>query len=637
MATAKLSNKDLLLQSKDIFFLMLEGVFDNWDGDWDLLFSDTNEYLPAEKSKKATVVFYNAVRKDPIGKSVAIADDIEHAKIVHNTREPLTYIDHIGLVNVAVPVFVDGVSFATIFFGRILDRKFDQGNYLNKIRLLERKGRFIPNELTNLATKIPQITLSQLERTKEKAVKLSNYVETLVGGNKLDSLVSQAYVTLDKLLLINSILQTAIRSLNDAFESWELFWIRVNEVLSQSTKAIDAAFAIVMYPTTLGEKRSYIVPSSGPISSKEFAEKEYTLKENISNSLKFDYAANRYDYLPDFTIFSDEIEKADRLLEPRLGHVKLAGFGFGNAIYGLIAVFFRKDDYRENSRLKDNEENSIIEHLAAIIGTAANHQFIEDQHKKIQVERERNQEHIEKQTHQLFSPLHLLIGATGMMDKKLERWMQDPLYFQNWEPNQIQWLDDTIKKMQFQVNELVQLADNLVHDTLPKMKDKPAPVLIYNMGGFLIAITKQYNLLAKENGNKQIYVDYDTFESMNERILIDEVLFRRVFFNLIHNAIKYSSSNSVIKIKGFCEQNRAFIHIINDGEIPVREDEVEKIFLRGYRSTEAQNFNAPGTGIGLSAARDWITVQGGNINVQPSQPLSKGWRTTFTISLPLKS
>lgn len=112
-----------------------------------------------------------------------------------------------------------------------------------------------------------------------------------------------------------------------------------------------------------------------------------------------------------------------------------------------------------------------------------------------------------------------------------------------------------------------------------------------------------------------------------------------VFINILENAIKYSPSGSVIRIR--MQKRTSFLRIeIQDEGIGVLKEEYHKIFKRFYRSHLQEVQNQEGSGIGLYLVRQILTCQNGNIQVSSmrSSGLVKGNEfpgTTFIIQLPI--
>jgi two-component system sensor histidine kinase KdpD len=96
---------------------------------------------------------------------------------------------------------------------------------------------------------------------------------------------------------------------------------------------------------------------------------------------------------------------------------------------------------------------------------------------------------------------------------------------------------------------------------------------------------------------------------------------------LVGNAVKYSPPASRIEISATESNGMIIVNVFDEGPgIPLNE--IEVIFDRYYRSASAQD-SVPGTGMGLSIARDIISAHGGRIWAE-NRP-GKGARFAFTL------
>ncbi|MBI9061494.1 MAG: response regulator [Marinilabiliaceae bacterium] len=110
-------------------------------------------------------------------------------------------------------------------------------------------------------------------------------------------------------------------------------------------------------------------------------------------------------------------------------------------------------------------------------------------------------------------------------------------------------------------------------------------------------------------------------------ILSDRGLIETILYNLLSNALKYSSPGLVIRVKLECGENKAvFIRVIDQG-VGIKEEEHKLIFERYYRSA---NQIKTGAGIGLSIVKQYAGLLGGTIMVDSE--LGRG--STFTLQLP---
>lgn len=101
-----------------------------------------------------------------------------------------------------------------------------------------------------------------------------------------------------------------------------------------------------------------------------------------------------------------------------------------------------------------------------------------------------------------------------------------------------------------------------------------------------------------------------------------------VIFNLLDNAVKYSNPNGKINIT--VNKYEVYVRIdIEDNGTGIRNDEINKIFRRFFRGSNAKE--AEGVGIGLFLVREIITRQDGYIKVTSS--FGKG--SVFSVFMPI--
>lgn len=110
----------------------------------------------------------------------------------------------------------------------------------------------------------------------------------------------------------------------------------------------------------------------------------------------------------------------------------------------------------------------------------------------------------------------------------------------------------------------------------------------------------------------------------------DELQMQKVFSNLLLNAFKYTPAHGCINIEVHSTDKDAIIAVSDTG-IGIPEKDIQKIFNQFYQIESQPNPLTPGTGIGLSIAKNIVDLHHGNITVHST--LQKG--TRFTVSLPL--
>lgn len=112
-------------------------------------------------------------------------------------------------------------------------------------------------------------------------------------------------------------------------------------------------------------------------------------------------------------------------------------------------------------------------------------------------------------------------------------------------------------------------------------------------------------------------------------ICADEDLLSQVWINLIHNAVKFTPENGLIKIKLFYRDDQIVCHITDNGVGISKEDQIH-IFERFFKVDKARDRSLGGNGLGLSLCKKIIELHNGQITLESE--LNKG--TKFIVTLP---
>jgi signal transduction histidine kinase len=110
----------------------------------------------------------------------------------------------------------------------------------------------------------------------------------------------------------------------------------------------------------------------------------------------------------------------------------------------------------------------------------------------------------------------------------------------------------------------------------------------------------------------------------------DEAKIKRVFINLIDNAIKYSEDNSTVEVS-LKASEKEILFIVRDHGVGISQEDIPYIFDRFYRVDKTRSRQTGGTGLGLSIVKSIVLLHGGQIDVQ-SEP---GHGTSMRVSLPI--
>ncbi len=112
----------------------------------------------------------------------------------------------------------------------------------------------------------------------------------------------------------------------------------------------------------------------------------------------------------------------------------------------------------------------------------------------------------------------------------------------------------------------------------------------------------------------------------------DQDAIHQIFYNLIHNAVKFSPTGGslVIDISKDESISKAVISIRNDGE-GIPEEEVPHVFEKFYKSDRSRGLDKSGMGLGLFIVKTVIDSHKEKITVKSGK--GKGCEFTFTLPL----
>ncbi|MDR1865562.1 MAG: HAMP domain-containing histidine kinase [Bacteroidales bacterium] len=215
-------------------------------------------------------------------------------------------------------------------------------------------------------------------------------------------------------------------------------------------------------------------------------------------------------------------------------------------------------------------------------------------------------------THELKTPISTISLASQMLNDK-----SIPNEAKNYDHISTV-IGDESKRLSQQVEKILQMA----------IFDRGKVVLKFQELDLneLVNLVVRNMLIQIKNKNGQIIKNLDAEHSVAE---VDEVHFTNVLFNLIDNAVKYSSGKPDITVSTFNAPGKVCISIRDKG-IGISKADQKRIFDQFYRVSTGNVHNVKGFGLGLAYVRNVVENHRGTIQVE-SKP---GQGTCFTVSLP---
>lgn len=526
--------------------------------------------------------------------------------LLADTNEFLYQTD-IGQTGLTMPIHVKGELIATIYFGQALAA--------NKEQLETISGR-----VRRLAEWVSRIGADRLQFRDRQRIEHHQ-------------------------LQASEIVRETTHALNDTSIDWDKFWMRTAAQLEKMRHLVGAMCGVVLVPGRGRHRDRHIVVAVAGLPADIFIGVDYELDTDTMSEMTgtrgmvvavdHDKPAPVHRSIRQWSAsFAQRFDKTFK--------VKL---DLGDKP-GVLAYFLNDIDDTANFGLKIDNGNRIeitmLEHFAAAIAHAFNNRRLDDKRRdNLATQRV----WLEKVSHQLTQAFGAVRGHASNIQEFVHELQEfAPESFQKWTPSDLKWFTDRIDDVMYSANNGARLAANLLRSAIsPKSQTNIEWewTVVGDVAALLIEIARDFQGPAQIRKIGRVFVDTDSFKSMNGRlkIITTDGLFKQAIGNLIDNAVKYAYPRTEIRITGSITGDIAAIEVHNEG-IELTSADSERIFEYGYRAQAATEVNAPGTGIGLYVAREIIEFHEGTLTANPSRRgrVVNGinhYITTFTAMLPL--
>jgi PAS domain S-box-containing protein len=144
------------------------------------------------------------------------------------------------------------------------------------------------------------------------------------------------------------------------------------------------------------------------------------------------------------------------------------------------------------------------------------------------------------------------------------------------------------------------------------------------------------NVVAVEAQQKQLELLFSLSEAVPVSLVGDPLRLGQVLTNLIHNAVKFTSSGEVLVNVEVVDRTAARARLrfaVRDTGIGLSEEQLSRLFAPFTQADDSASRRFGGTGLGLAISRQLVELMGGHIEV--ASQLGAGSTFSFTIELAL--
>jgi len=184
---------------------------------------------------------------------------------------------------------------------------------------------------------------------------------------------------------------------------------------------------------------------------------------------------------------------------------------------------------------------------------------------------------------------------------------------------------EIIARAERRANFLITLVNDLLDLAMGRAESAISKRTPVDLGGMAREVVSEFKERAKEKG---LNLRIEAGEGPIEIIGVEEDI-RKVFDNLVGNAIKYTPPGGEVSVRVGLDGDIARVEVSDTG-IGIPGDALPRIFDEFYRAQNARMIESEGTGLGLSIIKRIVEQHSGDISVESE--LGKG--TTFRVSFP---
>lgn len=375
-----------------------------------------------------------------------------------------------------------------------------------------------------------------------------------------------------------------------------------------------------------------------------------SLQDNLNVKLKFGYNENEIEKIFDSKltqeILSPVIKQAQTIssLDPKIDHKVLSSFAKICEINsfvcapismkeGIIGILFvGSESIYSPITLGDKDTVSILatqigqslENAKLFEETWRSHQELENKVKErtkeltkaleeIKIITKRKSDFVSAVSHELRTPLTSIKGYASLLSAGKLGEVSTPV-------------KERLEKINKHSDSLSQLINGLLDISRIESGKVEMKIEDINLKELLDTLA---DLLSPQFTEKQIEFIQKLPRDLNT-VPADKNQLRRVFINLISNALKFTPSRGKITVSA--KKADATVQIdVEDTGTGIAKDSLNKIFEEFYREDNEVNQSVKGTGLGLSLVKYIIEAHKGKIWV--NSKLNQG--TTFSFTLPI--
>ena len=233
--------------------------------------------------------------------------------------------------------------------------------------------------------------------------------------------------------------------------------------------------------------------------------------------------------------------------------------------------------------------------------------IIRDITREIKLERVRR-DFVANASHELRSPLTVIGGY-------LDALAEDEAMSPSWRA--------PIGEMQRQAERMTRILRDLIELSRLESSEKTESDELVDVAGMLEAIAREFQSLGGERPTVSLALETDA------ALLGSESELHSIFYNLVHNAVRFTPPSGTVTISWRAEAESAVLEVADTG-IGIPEEQIPRITERFYRVDPGRSRASGGTGLGLAIVKHALQRHDGTLLIRSRE----GYGSTFSCRFP---
>ena len=223
-------------------------------------------------------------------------------------------------------------------------------------------------------------------------------------------------------------------------------------------------------------------------------------------------------------------------------------------------------------------------------------------------------------SHDIRTPMNAIVGFTNLAITHMD---------------QTELVADYLQKIKTSSNHLL----SLINDILDMSRIESGKIhLDENPCSLPEILNSLRNILQADVHAKQLELQIDTVDIVDEEICCDKLRLNQVLLNLLSNAVKYTGAGGSISMRiiekaGAPAGYANYVFIIRDNGIGMSPEFVERIFEPFERERNSTISKIQGTGLGMAITKNIVDMMNGTIEVKSEQGVGSEFTVSFTFRL----